>query len=303
MFHSLQVLHLTTEAQNVRTGQRAASSTEAPASQPEEITLKSFHRWLDPERLFEDPMLCVILNETWENKRVPDLNNWRCCYQELTSEDPFRKQRAVISLSFALATFVSSEARHTDAKDIDNLVTWINAASPHGNVLNVQRVESRLKVTFPRHLLSSKQAPGDDDADDDGRASSKKKQKTAPTPQHQIQIADRERSEATHRAMQRSGAFIVQVQIQAENLRADSSRGVASTVGKAAGWSPPLPQAIIGKFIGKQGRQIQQLQRELGVKLSVVKHDDAQYVYIEAATDIDVSRARVAIGEKVRQLM
>ena len=103
--------------------------------------------------------------------------------------------------------------------------------------------------------------------------------------------------------MQRSGDFITQVQIQVEKLRAVSRRGVASTGREAAGWSHPLAQTIIGQFIGVQGRHIQQLERELGVKLSVVRHDDAQYVHIRAATDLDVRRAQVAIGEKVRELM
>ena len=39
------------------------------------------------------------------------------------------------------------------------------------------------------------------------------------------------------------------------------------------------------------------------MKLSVVAHDDAQYVHIRAATDLDVRKAQVAIGEKVRELM
>ena len=37
-FHSLQVLHLITEAENMGTGQRATSSTESPPSKLEEIT-------------------------------------------------------------------------------------------------------------------------------------------------------------------------------------------------------------------------------------------------------------------------
>ena len=104
--------------------------------------------------------------------------------------------------------------------------------------------------------------------------------------------------------MQRSGAFTAQVQIQAENLRAVSSRGVASTGREAEGWSHRLLKTIIGQFIGAQGRNVQTLERELGVrKLSVVTRDDAQYVHMLVATDHDVRKAQVAIGEKVRELM
>ena len=149
----------------------------------------------------------------------------------------------------------------------------------------------KLKVSIPRHLAY------------DGRASSKKKSKKAPTDQHLIESTVRaRRSEITHRGMCRSGENLVQTQIQVENLRAVISRGVSSTGHKAEGWSHPLPQWIIPRFIGRSGRQIQQLARELCVKLTVVPHDYGQCVRIEAANDLLVRNARDAIDEKVREL-
>ena len=73
---------------------------------------------------------------------------------------------------------------------------------------------------------------------------------------------------------------------------------------ECCGWSVPLRPDIVGRFIGLQGRNIQELQRSLNVKkLSVEEHDGAQCVYIVAASQASVEEAQRAVENKVRELL
>ena len=100
---------------------------------------------------------------------------------------------------------------------------------------------------------------------------------------------------------------MIATQTQAANLKAEAAAASQSSSSSSEfiGWSIALPPEMVGRFIGFQGRNIQELERSLQVKrLSVVKCSDGhEFVRIVAANQASVATAQCAIEDKVQQML
>ena len=326
MFHSLQVLLIVYETQvaaaeagptavsdpTVRASNAAAASGSTAVSEPinpaavRSLTssliasntatasvptaVSDSTRWLDPERLLEDFLLCDILNDTWKNKSFPTLNSWRSCYAELLSTgSPVMKQHAVTSLCISLAKFVSSKDGTTPV-DLANFAIWILAASPTHSMLLVKHASTagKLKAEVPRHMMKKRKAVGDDRP---GKFS---------TWMHKQEKGWRDRrSDVTHRSAEQSGLAVTAVAEQVRIVRDHPAAGNSS--GTHEGLSVAFPQQCIGSLIGTRGRNIQSLERKFNVKMSIITRDGCNYVHIVAHSQAALEKAKDAILSEVRR--
>ena len=184
-----------------------------------------------------------------------------------------------------LADFVSFDLG-LESQELDNLSMWVRANPVAHSVLCLKYIPSsrKLKIELPRHLLArgrEREAPAD--------------------PRNHVakvqQAARDARSRGTHQGMERVGEAIAAVDAQVQQVRLEQppppSKGLV-------GWSTALRPECIGPFIGKNGHNIQRLQRALGAtKLIVEPKNGSECVRIEAPTEAILNSAlRAVIDEE-----
>ena len=194
-----------------------------------------------------------------------------------------------------LADRVSFSA-NVSAQDLSDIVSWVNASAPRAYCLQVlYRPPSKIKVELPRHLQAVKRTQGKDRKDFE---------------KHNSRQAEArwQRNQHTKAQMASMGMHMIGTQARAAELRSGAGLNQPSESSSSAsdcrGWSVPLPPGIIGSFIGKQGRNINEMQRRLKVnKLSVAEHGGAKCVRIFAASQASLAEAQRAIEDRVEQLL